>query len=91
MRPLQRPDMLTTTMTTATGTTILLSGEVLDLFNATEVCGAAGDVRGGVDDAVEIHASHSARKAITLIVKAANAGGAHMILVVLSVSLLLSA
>jgi hypothetical protein len=34
---------------------------------------------------------YSARKAITLIVKAANAGGAHMIIVVSSVSLLLSA
>jgi hypothetical protein len=30
---------------------------------------------------------YSARKAITLIVEAANAGGAHMILVVLTVSL----
>jgi hypothetical protein len=38
-----------------------------------------------------MHNAYSARKAITLIVKAANAGGAHMILVVLSVSLLLSA
>jgi hypothetical protein len=37
------------------------------------------------------HYFHSARKAITLIVKVANAGGALMILVVLTVSLLLSA
>jgi hypothetical protein len=35
--------------------------------------------------------SYSARKAITLIVKVANAGGAHMILVVFTVCLLLSA
>jgi hypothetical protein len=34
---------------------------------------------------------YSARKAITLIVKVANAGGAHMILVVFTVSSLLSA
>jgi hypothetical protein len=34
---------------------------------------------------------NSARKAITLIVEVANAGGAHMILVVLTVSLVPSA
>jgi hypothetical protein len=34
---------------------------------------------------------HSARKAITLIVEVANAGGAHMILVVLTVSLVQTA
>jgi hypothetical protein len=35
--------------------------------------------------------TYSARQAITLVVKVANAGGAHMILVILTVSLVLSA
>jgi hypothetical protein len=39
----------------------------------------------------ELSSRYSARKAITLIVKVANAGGAHMILVVFTVCLVLSA
>jgi hypothetical protein len=40
---------------------------------------------------MELDYIYSARKAITLIVKVAYAGGAHMILAVLTVSLVLSA
>jgi hypothetical protein len=45
--------------------------------------------RTSVDSA--LNSEHSARKAITLIVKVANAGGAYIILVVFTVSSLLSA
>jgi hypothetical protein len=45
------------------------------------------------DSFLKVHGDkeYSAQKAVTLIVKVANAGGAHMILVVSTVSLVLSA